>query len=355
MKKFIGALLFGLILLSVAFLVWPEKAYKPYQVDAAYLAQVEAYDLPDMPPDWVWKTYVANDGTRLRWGETGNVNAAKASVIWVPGYTATLDMYGEHIDAMARMGYHLIGIDMRGQGGSQRYRDAQPEKLWVSDFGVYASDLADFISILDLPSDRPLILSGMSFGGHVATRMIGDHDTTVDGLYLIAPALRPLSAPHSFEDAKRLMDVSRKLGKAKHYVSGQKNWQPENLDFTQGSDCSSNPKRLYNRDVVFTRKPEQRVGGITNQWGAEFFESSQYVMTPDYLEAIDLPITLISASDDTLVDTDINTQACDNRFPNCQEVIIPNSGHCLTQEYDEAIEILYQEIDGLLERIQSDL
>ena len=54
---------------------------------------------------------------------------------------------------------------------------------------------------------------------------------------------------------------------------GQSDWQPDGLDFTKGSDCSSNPERLYLRDTLFTRHPEQRVGGITNQYGAEFFES----------------------------------------------------------------------------------
>ena len=348
-KAFLGISLLSIIFVLAVFL-WPETSYEPYKVDAAYQAQVDAFYLPDMPPDWKWGSYSAQDGTRLRWGETGNRFATKASIILVPGYTATLDMYGEHMDALARDGFHVIGFDLRGQGGSERHRAAHPEKLWVKDFRDYSDDLAGFIRQQNFAEDHILILAGISFGGHVTTRVVGDHDLSIDGLYLIAPALQPMSAPYTFEQAKRMMAVSRIFGKAKHYVYGQNDWRPDGTDFTLGSNCSSNPSRLYYRDVVFTRKPEQRVGGVTNQWGAEFFESSEYVLEPGYLEKITVPVTIISAAHDDFVVTDINSQACSDRFSDCRELKIPETGHCLLQESDAVLEQIYQEIHGLFKR-----
>jgi len=113
---------FGLVLLlgALAFFLWPEKAYEAYQVSPEYQAQVDAFHL-------------------------GNGKAAKATLIIIPGYTATMSMYGEHVDMLARRGYHVIGIDMRGQGGSERHRTSQPEKLWVDDFKDYSDDLAAFV------------------------------------------------------------------------------------------------------------------------------------------------------------------------------------------------------------------
>ena len=353
MRKFFTGLLGVVLLGGLAFYFWPEKAYKPYQVDAAYQAQVDRFVVPDMPPDWVWGDFKTKDGTRLRWGETGNRDAAKASIIWVPGYTATLDMYGEHFDMLARRGYHVIGLDLRGQGGSQRYRAQQPEKLWVDDFSVYAQDVADWIDSLRLPTGRPLILSGSSFGGHVVARAAGDHDMPIDGLYLIAPAFKPLSGEYSFDKALRLMTVSRRLGKAKHYVLGNKNWEPDGLDYTQGSDCSSNPKRLYLRDAIFTAKPEQRVGGVTNQWGIEFFESSEYINRPEFYAKLKIPVTIISAEHDSFVDTRVNSQACQGHISDCRELSIPETGHCLPQESDAVVKLMMDEFDRLLERLTS--
>ena len=76
---------FGLLVLLgvLAFFFWPEKKYKPYQVSKEFQAQVDNFYLPDMPPDWQWKTFEAVDGTKLRWGETGNGAAAKATLIMV--------------------------------------------------------------------------------------------------------------------------------------------------------------------------------------------------------------------------------------------------------------------------------
>lgn len=353
LKRILKLLLLVVFFGVVALFVWPERSYQPYQVDAAYQAQVDAFVVPDMPPDWVWKSFTAQDGTVLRWGETGNRDAAKASLIWVPGYTATLDMYGEHFDDFARMGYHVIGFDLRGQGGSERHRDFQPEKLWVKDFSVYSDDLAAFIQSLGLKDEHPLILSGTSFGGHVVTRNLGDHDLSVDGAYLIAPAFRPQSTPYTFEQARALMKLSKLFGKSKHYVVGQDNWRPDGLDYTQGSDCSSNPKRLYLRDAIFTRKPELRVGGITNQYGLAFFESSEYILKPGFLEKLSLPVTIISAANDTFVVTDYNSRACADQMPNCREVTPPNTGHCLPQENNDVLALMYAEMDALLERIKS--
>ncbi len=340
-------------LFAIAFILIPEKAYDPYEPDAAYLAQVDRFTIPDMPPDWSWQSFETSDGIKLRWGETGNRNAAKASVIMVPGYTATMNMYGEHVDVLARRGFHVVGVDLRGQGGSERHRTEFPEKLWVDDFSVYSADLDAWIKDLNLPPGRPLILSGSSFGGHVVARAAAERNLPVDALYLMAPAFKPKSGEYSFEQALKLMNASRRLGKSKHYVYGLTDWKPESVDFTATSDCSSYPKRLYLRDAVFTRRPEQRVGGVTNQWGAEFFESSLHINNQDFMSKLELPVTIISAETDTFVENEDITRACREWLPDCAEVKIPGTGHCLLQENDEVLGQMVDELERLYETITS--
>jgi len=76
------------------------------------------------------------------------------------------------------------------------------------------------------------------------------------------------------------MNWARRLGKSKHYLAGNGNWKPHtptDLLAQHGDKCSSNPARYPYKEVIYTRDPGERVGGVTAQWGAEFFESSQYI------------------------------------------------------------------------------
>ena len=354
MKKPIFLGLFGLIIIAViAFFIWPEGPHEFYEVDEDYQAQVDDYHVPPMPADWVYRNFEAKDGTRLRWGETGNRGAARATVIIVPGYTATLDMYGEHTDYFAEQGYHVMGLDLRGQGKSQRHRDEQPEKLWVEDFSVYSDDLAEFIKSQNLPKDRAIVPVAMSFGGHVSTRMAVDHTGLVDGLFLVAPAFVPKAGEYDFNTALRMMNLSRKLGKSNSYVLGGDNWKPATNDTTYAdmSLCASEAKRLHLRDVIFARDFHQRVGDVTNQWGAEFFESSQLMMKDGYLSQLKIPVSIISAERDDFVVTTENQRACSEEISDCKDTQIAGTGHCLMQEHDDDLAVIFKELDLLIDKV----
>lgn len=341
--------LFILTILSLIIFIWPEKKYIPYVVSDEFQKQVDNFYLPPMPPDWKWHYLKMDDGTKLRWGETGNRSAAKATLIIIPGYSATMSMYGEHADMLARRGYHVVGIDMRGQGGSDRYRKDQPEKLWVNKFAEYSDDLASFIKLQRETIKQPIIPIGISFGGHVAVRMAGEHVNLIDALVLVAPAIVPKTGSLSYNQSKFIVEASRFFGKSKRYIIGNNNWMPFRSDLSVANIdlCASNPKRLPYRDVVFTRNTKERVGGVTAQWAGEFLESSEFINTESFLGSIDIPITMISAEIDHLVETDVNQFSCDNVFSNCKRVDLSNAGHCMFQESDEILNLIFDSVDDL--------
>jgi len=356
MKQFFFVVL-GLVLLAcIGFFAWPEQSYVPYKVSPSYRAQVEAFDIPDMPVDWTWDMFSSEDGVKMRFGQTGNAASARATIIIIPGYTATMDMYGEQAEDIAARGYHVIGFDLRGQGGSERPRPSQPEKLLIEDFKIYSNDVALFIQSLELPKDRPVILMAMSFGGHVAFRVGGEHSDLIDGLLLLAPALRPKAGDMSFEQVTRLLRLGDALGKDTRYVPGNSNWKPASEDdlLRAGIEyCASSPKRLPMRDAVFTMRPKQRVGGVTFNWGREFYGSSNFVLQDGYPESIVKPVTMIHAELDDFVVTDINKVVCDNRMLDCVSISIPESGHCLTQETDPILDRIYKALDDTVQRVEA--
>jgi alpha-beta hydrolase superfamily lysophospholipase len=353
MKQLVFVLL-GLLIISIlAFFAWPEQGNQSYEVSDEYRAQVERFNIPDMPADWEWGMFASEDGIKMRYGQTGNVDSASATVVIIPGYTATMDMYGEQASAIASRGYHVIGFDLRGQGGSERPRPSQPEKLLVENFKTYSNDLALFLQAQSFPEDRPIVLLAMSFGGHVAFRVGAEHPDLVDGLLLIAPALRPKAGDMSFKEAERLLKFGDAIGKDKRYLPGHSNWKPatENDLLTAGIEyCASSPKRLPMRDAVFTVRPEQRVGGVTFKWGREFYRSSNFVLQPGYAESLKKPVTMVHAERDDFVVTDINKEVCEIRLSDCVSLAIPKTGHCLLQETDPVLNRIYRALDETIMR-----
>lgn len=356
MRQFFFVIM-GLALLAIiAFFAWPENSYEPYEVSPAYQAQVDAFSIPDMPTDWTWGMFASEDGIKMRYGQTGNAASARATVVMIPGYTATMDMYGEQAGEIAARGYHVIGFDLRGQGGSERPRPSQPEKLLIADFKIYANDVALFLQSLDLPEDRPVVLMGMSFGGHVAFRVGAEQPDLVDGLLLLAPALQPKAGDMSFERVSTLLRIGDALGKDKRYMPGNTNWKPASEDdlLRVGIEhCASSPKRLPMRDAIFTVRPEQRVGGVTFNWGRQFYGSSVFVLQDGYPESISKPVTMIHAELDNFVVTEVNKAVCDTRMPDCVSVPIAGAGHCLTQETDPVLDIIYKALDETVKRVEA--
>jgi len=104
------------------------------------------------------------------------------------------------------------------------------------------------------------------------------------------------------------------------------------------------------RDVIFTRKPEQRVGGVTVQWGAEFFQSAVLMKQPDYFDAITVPVTIVAADQDDFVANAAIDQAC-GTLADCKLRRFPGTGHCLMQETDDVIEGIIEEVDSLVRRV----
>ena len=356
MRQFLFVVM-GLALLGIiGFFAWPEQSYEPYEVPPAYQAQVDKFIIPDMPEDWTWNMFASEDGIKMRYGQTGNSASARATVVIIPGYTATMDMYGEQAGDIAARGYHVIGFDLRGQGGSERPRPSQPEKLLIEDFKIYANDVALFLQSLDLPEDRPIVLMGMSFGGHVAFRVGAEQPDLVDGLLLLAPALRPKAGSMSFDDAATILRIGDALGKDRRYMPGNTNWKPaseEDLLRVGIEYCASSPKRLPMRDAIFTVRPEQRVGGVTFNWGRQFFGSSNFVLQDGYSQSITKPVTMIHAEVDDFVVTDTNIEVCDNHMSDCLSISIAGAGHCLMQETDPVLDSIYNALDQTVDRIQS--
>ena len=348
-KKIALALILLLGLGAIIFYMWPQPKYEAGQPSAEFLKNAESFYVPPLPTDWTFQDFTTDDGRRLRWGETGNRNAAKATLVFVPGYGGVFEMYGEQIDLLAERGFHVIGFEARGMGGGDRDDPKQPEQMNPSDFKTYSDDFASFYNQHVAPIDHDKAVLAISFGAHLSMRAIGEHDLNVQAYVGSAPALRLLTGSDlSHDEVMKGLTLMRKLGRGEYFVPGFGNWMPYSDDLTVSKPCGSYPERLYRRDVVFKDRLDLRTGGPTVNWVLEIDESgSNYMTSEAFKTSFKVPTKFLLADKDAIIDSDYAENLC-SEIESCESEYLTNTGHCLWVERDEVLFKIFDSIDDLL-------
>ena len=175
-------------------------------------------DVAEGPPDAQGFWLTASDNTRLRAG-LWNANAAKGTVLLLPGRTEYIEKYGRAAQVLAAAGYATLSLDWRGQGMSDR---ALPDPMvgHVTDFAEYQDDLDTLITFAKTQAlPQPFHLMSHSMGGCIALRALirgipvtsATFSSPMWGI-LMAPILRPL--------ANALPTVARLMNLSHHYTPG---------------------------------------------------------------------------------------------------------------------------------------
>jgi len=327
--------------------------YQPHALDAEYMKASAAYlkdNLVPLPTGWQFETWQTADGTQLRWGMARQAgHEPEGTVLLVPGYGGTLDIYGQVFAELMAEGYDIAGLDLRGQGGSGRML-SNPEKPYVEDFAVYGDDLAGFVEFLSGRVDGPLFIYGESFGGHVTLRAAGDHpDLAADGLVLIAPAVKIETAPFPHAVARSMVALNVARGKEQDYAPGQGDWAPWQPDLSLDNPCGTNISTIHTKDAWFAHHPDMRVAsGPTNKWLLETMRSGDLLTDTSYTAAIDMPVVLVTVGDDRIVQTEPAEQLCREGLPDCTLVRVEEARHCLNFEAPEKRHPVYRAMETLL-------
>ena len=348
-KKIALGIILALGLGAVLFYVWPQPKYQPGQPSDVFLKNAESFYVTDLPPDWTFKDFTTVDGRRIRWGETGNRGAAKATVVFVPGFGGFMEMYGEQVDMLAERGFHVVSFEARGMGGGDRDNPNQPEQMNPSDFKTYSDDFAQFYNQIVDPIANDKAILALSFGAHLSMRAVGEHNLDVDGFISSAPALRLQTGSElSYEEAIKGLRLLRTLGRGEYFIPGMGNWLPYSDDLTAVKECGSMPERLYRRDVILADRLDLRTGGPTVNWVLELDESGRDYMASDaFKSSFNVPTKIMLADKDTIIDNDYAASFCEG-VKNCSVEYLPNAGHCLWVERDEILFRIFDAVDELL-------
>ena len=111
-----------------------------------------------------------------------------AVVIFLPGYSAPVNIYFETFSRLRAEGYAVAALDWPGQAGSSRGTD-NPEKIHARSLdGHVDAGLSVVAEVLQRFPERPIHLVGLSMGAQIGTRMLANEPGLFASAALITPA-----------------------------------------------------------------------------------------------------------------------------------------------------------------------
>lgn len=339
------------IILALLILVWlylflsvrfEQHTYT--QISEEQRAQATTYlegKVTPFPTNWQFETFTPEDGVQLR---TGTVDAdnAKGTVVFVPGFTGTIEMSMETITKLNRAGFRVAAIEYRGQGKSYRPLN-NPEKGYVEDFALLASDVAKYARHVKRENE-PLFFFSISKGGHITLRMAAEQGVDVTAFALVVPMVKINTGQFDYDFLKGFSATLNAIGLGDMYAPGQAQWPPLPLVFGKANGCNSNPETAQLQSAMFALDETLRTRGTTIKWLKETTESTALLLSEGYMDALTQPVKLFTAGDDLLVDSKVATKFCAS-LNNCDVTDFPKAKHCINRESrDRMNEIIRQSI-----------
>lgn len=314
-----------------ALMVLKLERHQYHELSAEQLTQAKNYldgKLTPEPSGWQWQTFSPEPGVKLR---TGMVEAenAKGTIIFVPGFTATLEMAMRTIGKLNTAGYRVAAIEYRGQGRSWRPLE-NPEKGYVENYQQLANDVALFAKQSQLKG-KPLFFFSISKGAHISLRAVADSTLDVSALALVVPMIKINTGGVAYDSVAFIAKAASLLGLGEMYAPTQAQWPPKPLVFGVGNGCNANPETAQLQSALFSFEKNLRTRGTTFRWLKETTASTQRLLSGEFNDALTLPIKMFTAGDDRIVNTSTTHQFCDS-LSNCDARHFKQSRHCINRE-----------------------
>jgi len=275
------------------------------------------------PPGFLWGSFAAPDGAKLRWGHLPAARP-RAECVIVGGFSECIEKYFETTADLAARGLSVWCLDWRGQGGSDRPR-RWPSRPRPRHYGRDAADLIGFTETLPLPK-APRLLLGQSMGGAIALLCLHRAPGLFDAAILSAPMLgfRTGRIPHPL--ARCVAVTARASGLGLCFIPGAGPWRPDRIPAPEISRISSDPTRCRVQYGWFLARASLRVDEPTYGWLDASFRLVKKIRRAEFLRDIRTPILLASAGIESFVDPEAHRRAA-QLLPDCTFVEFPDSKH----------------------------
>lgn len=274
--------------------------------------------------------FTARDGVRIRYATARSFQADPgALVVILNGRAEFIEKYADIIAEFQKKGFDVATLDWRGQGLSDREL-ANRHKGYVKDFDSYISDLRMLFDRDINPSRLPVVFVAHSMGGHIALRFIKEHPGIVDKAVLISPMIDVVTGPFPKPLARLIAKAACRNGFSEKYVFGGKDYIPGNIRYEDNLFTRDREKFLIHPRAV-EQNPDLALGDVTWGWLHAAFRSIELLKAQAYAAGITVPVLLVSASEDRVVDVDDQKRFAD-LAPGCSFFSVEQGYHELLFE-----------------------
>jgi len=291
-------------------------------------------------------------GARLRyacWNVPGT-NPPRGSVVLLGGRGEFIEKYAtEVVSELLRRGYCVFALDWRGQGLSDRPL-ADRGKGHIDNFSTYMADLQLFLDKVVAPeAPRPILTLCHSMGAHIMMRVLAENGS---GPLAAGVLVSPMTALRREAMLRSVLMLMPELPVVDdRYLFGTGPFIALARQFH--SNIVTHDERRYRfTDQWFQADPRLALGGPTLGWGRQAVRSMTTAAAPGYLEHIDLPLVLISAGEDALIDVRSHAAAA-ARLRHGEHFTIAGAKHEVMMETDDLRALFWEAFDRLAKGVLS--
>jgi lysophospholipase len=289
------------------------------------------------------------DGALLRyqtWRPQTNTDI-KPRILLLQGRATAIEKMDHFIKELCQMGYEVWSFDWRGQGLSTRELGRAG---YIDSYKTYLNDLHLFMTTF-LKNDEeqnPVVILGQSMGAHIGLRYMAENPGMVEAALLTAPMLEINTGIYSKSLAQVVCKLMRIFGMKKRYVFGHGEYDPSIEPF-EGNLVTHNQKVFYYHRRLQMERPELILGGATFQWVSATLESSNVLLNEKYLKKIQVPVHIMAAEEEKVVDNRM-LRKVGEWMERCSIEVVKGSRHQLLSE-DQSIQMSV--LDSLDKLVQS--
>jgi lysophospholipase len=253
------------------------------------------------------------------------------------------EIVGELLDR----GFAVYAVDWRGQGLSDRLL-ADRGKGHIDNFTTYMADLGLFLETIVAPAaPRPVLALCHSMGAHILLRHLAENGS---GPLSAGVFVSPMTALRREAMLRSILMLMPQIPAVEdRYLFGTGPFMFLAREFA--SNFVTHDERRYRfTDEWFTADPRLAVGGPTIGWSRQAVRSMTAALAPGYLERIDLPLLLMTAGEDRLIDP-ANHAPIVARLRHGEHFTIANARHEIMMETDDIRALFWEAFDRLAKRV----
>lgn len=215
------------------------------------------------------------------------------------------DIFEKYLEAFAHwhaQGWAVTSFDWRGQGGSGRL-SPNAHVGHVEDFQHYIDDFRAFWAVWLTEGPGPHVVLGHSMGGHLVLRALAEDaaqaQSRPDAAVLIAPMLA-LRSPLGWRLGERGAALLGGVGNSAR-PAWRGNERPATTETRQA--LLTHDVERYEDEIFWqSSRPDLLLGPPSWRWVIEAFGSTRRLRDDARLKTLDVPVLLVVADNDKLVD-----------------------------------------------------